>query len=109
MSLGSNRDTLNGPDWRDAASALLYLEELTGGKVEVRADLRPTKGSASIVWVGDVWSALSEDGVRLHLASASVSMLTRGGGGTDAALLLLAYELDKDLYRRTEGFAPKTA
>lgn len=109
LPLASSRDTSNGPDWRDVAQAFLYLEKLTGGKVSLRAELRPTSPQDSIVWIADLWLENLVNGGPKHLGSASVSMLTRGGGGTDAALLLLAYELDKDIYRRSEGLGPKTA
>ena len=83
--------------------AVAYMEKTLGVVITVRAMFRPKTKPASIVWIAEAWADVQAIGGQRPLASASVSMLTRGGGGTDAALLLLLYELDKDFYRLNEG------
>lgn len=107
--MASNRDTSNGPDWRDVAAAFLHLEEVGGRPISITAELWKKGNLSSIVWTARVLDRDPETGEVSASASASVSMLTRGAGGTDAALLLLAYELDRDMYRQSEDLGPKTA
>lgn len=101
--MASSRDTRNGPDWRDVAQAAEYMEKTLGCVIVIRGVMRTLTKPASIVWIAEAYRELREIGVVKPWASASVSMLTRGAGGTDAALLLLLYELDKDAYRQTNG------
>ena len=102
-----SRSTSNGPDWRDAAIAFLDIEKTAGAPVMLRSEVRTKPSRPHFVWIAECLIPPHEDGAPPVLASASVSMITRGGGGTDAALLLLAYELDRDVYRKMTGIAPK--
>lgn len=101
--LASNRDTSNGPDWRDVAAAAKHFAREWEAEVKIWAELRTCGSQPHIVWIAEA----RELGVKTQeakcLGSASVSMLTRGAGGTDAVLLLLLYELDRDIYRNVIG------
>lgn len=107
--MASSRDTRNGPDWKDVASAAQGFERATGWWIRIRADLRLRGSQPHIVWIAEATELIPPRGVAPRSASASVSMLTSGVGGTDAALLLLLYELDKDIYRQVTGLQPPEA
>jgi len=101
--LPSSRDTSNGPDWRDVAAAAKHFEQEWEAHIVVELQWRTVSSQPHIVWIASAIEMGKPKAEAALLGSASVSMLTRGAGGTDAALLLLLYELDKDIYRRTIG------
>lgn len=105
--MASSRDSSNGPDWKDVASAAYHFESVWEGTVEIVGRVSGATRQPSLYWTAVLCRRNQETGEVERLDLASVSMLTRGSGDTNAALLLLLYELDKELYRRFEGFPPK--
>lgn len=85
--------------------AFKACEEMNGLVVHLRAELRTQPSQPHFVWIAEAYENIAQIGVARPWASASVSMLTRGDGGTDVALLLLAYELDRDIFRRQSGIS----
>lgn len=107
--MASNRDTSNGPDWKDVAAAAYHFEEVWEARVEIVGKVSGATKQPTLYWTAVLIETDGKTGEVKRSDLASVSMLTRGGGDTNSALLLLLYELDKELYRRVEGFPPKTA
>jgi hypothetical protein len=101
--LASSRGTLNGPDWRDVATAMVEFQEMWNGVIliGITASMKGRLPNLSLT----ASMALPGNGNAAHAfsASASVSMLAGPSMDTDGALLYLLYELDKDLYRQIEG------
>ena len=105
--MASSRVTSNGPDWQDVAKTARELERELGVVITIECGLRLATSPAHIVWIARAYASEEKRAAAEHLASASVSMLTRGGGGTDSALLLLLYELDRDIYRNKHLVIPQ--
>jgi len=104
--LASSRSSLNRPDWRDVAVALLELEKLSGGYVVVRLRCGGTQGRPTMHLAAELLADDPNQQVVRTLASASVHSPGSFVGGLETALLSLGYELDRDWYRRIEGIAP---
>lgn len=107
--MASSRVTLNGPDWRDVASAMDGYQKMWEVAAEIRVRVVGTGKHAYLCLIGELRNAKSVNGVVVPLASASVNLRTGPAMATDAALLHLLYMLDAALYAASEGFGPKTA
>lgn len=105
--MAQSRISSNAPDWRDVAAAAGFMQRSLGIVVTIRAEMSVRHSPQSILWIAEAWRKNVTTGVVELWASSSVSMLVRGGGGTDAAHLLLLYELDRDCYRRMNEIAPQ--
>ena len=86
---------------------MLYLEKEFGGTIRVTMRVAGSQKEPLLLLLAALEGPQGANGGRRLLASASVSMPARGVGATDAALLSLMYELDKDVYRRTQGMGLK--
>lgn len=108
--MASSRDTSSGPDWKDVVRALLYLEKTSDTSIRLGLRAGGTERNPVLLLVASAVSAEDISPGASIWASASVSMPGVGVGDTDAALLYLVYELDKDIYRQEQGIQPpKTA
>lgn len=101
--MASSRVSLNTPDWKDAAVALLELERMAGGYVTVRIRVGGTQGRPTMHLTAELLADDPNQAVVRTLASAKISSPGAFVGGLETALLSLGYELDKDWYRRAEG------
>lgn len=89
--------------------AFLELERLSGGYVAVRVRVSGSQGRPTMHLVAELLADDPNQAVVRTLACASVSSPGKFVGGLETALLSLGYELDKDWYRRSEGFHPGQA
>ena len=107
--MASSRISSNSPDWKDGVSALLAMGKALGGTTEVALRLSGTEGRPSARLMGRIVAMDHDQQAVRCLASASVGIGGNGCGDIPAALLSLAYELDRDCYRRTTGMGVKEA
>lgn len=101
--MASSRISLNTPDWMDVRTAIEALQETLEGRIVVTIQHTNAKSlralSLTATLFKDAESALDQ----AVLASASAFIQGGGIGATDAALLSLLYDLDRDYYRREVG------
>jgi len=107
--LASSRGTQNGPDWKDVVVFLLELERDAQCKVEVTLTPTGTPGRPGLDLLAQALAVDTDQQVVRVLGSARLHMPGNSFGGLSAALYSLGHELDKDVYRRSEGLGPKTA
>jgi len=101
--LPSSRFTLNTPDWKDATRALTAFAREWGGRIVVTMHPGGTQAHPILTIEAQLVMDFEEGTAPNVLGSARVSMPGRGVGDLCAVLLSLGYELDKDLYRRSEA------
>lgn len=104
-----SRDTSNGPDWKDITRVAHELAELWGCRVEVK--LRPlgSPRRPELLVMAEAWRQDHVNGEVTRLGCSSVSMQSGRCGSLAAAAFVALYELDRDIYRQTEGVQPETA
>lgn len=107
--MASSRDTSNGPDWKDVTRALLDFQRSWEHPITIRLVPSGTFKFPKLTMQACAWSEDPESPAATCLAYASVSMPGNGAGDLCAALLLLGYELDKDVYRREMGISEPLA
>ena len=107
--MASSRISLNSPDWRDAATSVLAIGKMLGGRVDIRVKLGGSEGRPTITLIGEVLETDPDHQVLRCLASASVRVDTTTGMDLPTALLSLSYELDRDAYLRSQRRSVKQA
>lgn len=107
--MASSRISLNTPDGKDVASAALALGKDVDGVVVVTLRFGGTGGRPSVAAEANMLLQDIDQRVLRLLGSASARLTGSELMALPAALLSLLYELDRDIYRRSEGLGPKTA
>jgi hypothetical protein len=105
VPLASKLDRLNGPDWRDVATAAREYAEQWNGCVTIV--LSPYGSEKDPRWTVEarVYADRKAVGVAKPLGSSSVNCGQIGVGDIPAAALSALYELDKEMYRREIGIS----
>jgi len=92
--LASNRDTSNGPDWKDVAAAMGDWRETWNSNPQVLIEVKLRKNQPTLHLTAKAPCKYDENGEAVLWVSVSADMLTTRAGGFEAALLLLLYDLD---------------
>lgn len=107
--MASSRFSQNIPDWRDVSRAAMQFAQDWGGQVSIV--LRPygSQDKPQMTIVAQLFLPAGVSGGVAPWASASVAIAGGSVGAMSAAALSALYELDREVYRRSEGMGPKTA
>lgn len=101
--LALSRDSSNGPDWKDIASALIEIQESWGVTCTVRVNAVGRGKFAKLMLSAQALIPEAENGGVNLSGSASVILSAGGAGAMEQALFRLVHELDADLYRKDMG------
>jgi len=85
---------------------LLELQETTGARVEITMRPNGSPGRPALEIEAQALALDTNQRVVRVLGSARVRLPGNNFGGIEAALYSLGYELDKDVYRKSEGLQP---
>lgn len=107
--MASSRISLNTPDGKDVASAALALGKDVEGVVVVTLRFGGTEGRPTVTAEANMLAQDIDQRVLRLLGSASARLTGNELMALPAALLSLLYDLDRDIYRRSEGLGIKTA
>lgn len=92
--MASNRDTSNGPDWKDVARAMEAWAEDWNSHVVITVEQVTRKSQPILRLIAKAPCRYDENGEVVLWVSVSVDMHTTRATGFEAALLLLLYDLD---------------
>lgn len=98
--MASNRDTLNGPDWKDVANGLEELGRECGAFVTITITSKSTRGRPGLLITAV--ATVPDPAVPEAECSALARrvMHTQPGGDLSRELLFLLYDLDSNLAKK---------
>jgi len=96
--LASSRDTSNGPDWQDVASALVNYERFTGVVFVVELTASEGAKSPDLLVTAQAFEKGSRSLGARPLVSVSVSCRRQGYLKVESAVMKAMYDLDVALY-----------
>lgn len=92
--MASNRDTSNGPDWKDVARGMEAWREDWLSNPTITLEVTTRKSQPSLCLTAKAPCKYDANGEAVLWVSVSVDMHTTRAMGLEAALLLLLYDLD---------------